>query len=65
MEIKINGEIRQVNAGLTVAALLAGLGIEPKNLAIERNGEFLNEHEYEISLTDGDKLEIVRFVGGG
>ena len=66
MEIKINGETRQVSAGLTVEELLAQLQIENRNLAVEYNGDFLEAADLARTVVQpGDALEIVRFVGGG
>lgn len=66
MEIKLNGETRQAEPGTTIARLLARLGIENRNLAVEYNGEFLESDALDSqTIRDGDTLEIVRFVGGG
>jgi len=66
MEIKLNGEKRQVAEGLTIGQLLAELGIENRNLAVEYNGDFLEDAAIEgQAIRPGDTLEIVRFVGGG
>lgn len=66
MEIKLNGETRQIEPGLTIAGLLGQLGIENRNLAIEYNGDFLEGDAADRqAINDGDTLEIVRFVGGG
>ena len=67
IEIKVNGETRRVEPGLTLAGLLAELGIEPVHLAIEYNEQFLDEQADldGVTLEAGDRLEIVRFVGGG
>ncbi len=66
MEIAVNGERQEVEPGTTIAELLARLGIEPRNLAVEHNGEFVDEGELAAAhLKAGDTLEIVRFVGGG
>lgn len=66
MEIKLNGETRQIEPGETLAGLLARLGIENRNLAIEYNGDFLECDALDSqTIHDGDTLEIVRFVGGG
>lgn len=66
MEIKLNGETREVDAETTIARLLEQLGIQPKNLAVEHNGEFLEEDALERTMVKaGDRLEVVRFVGGG
>ncbi len=66
MEIKLNGETREVDAETTIARLLEQLGIQPNNLAVEHNGEFLEEDALEHTMVRaGDRLEVVRFVGGG
>ncbi len=65
MEIQINGEMRTIDQ-MTVMELVRFLGLDPARLAVERNREIVPKREYEITnLTDGDKLEIVQFVGGG
>lgn len=67
MQIKVNGEAREVGTGLSLQALLESLSIEAKNLAIEHNGTFIEDDAdlAEVALAEGDRLEIVRFVGGG
>lgn len=65
MRIKINGEDREVSSN-TVVDLLEFLGIDPKRVAVELNMEILPKAEYsEKTIADGDKIEIVHFVGGG
>lgn len=66
MEIKLNGKPQTVDGAATVGQLLGQLGIEMRNLAVEHNGDFLDESDLaQATLKDGDTLEIVRFVGGG
>lgn len=67
MQIQVNGEMQEVEPGETVADLLLELGVQPENLAIEHNGEFLDEGAdlSAVELDEDDQLEIVRFVGGG
>lgn len=65
MQIKINGEDREISSK-TVIDLLESLGIDPKRVAVELNMEILPKVEYsEKTIADGDKIEIVHFVGGG
>ena len=65
MRIKINGEDREVSSK-TVTDLLEFLGIDPKRVAVELNMEILPKAKYsEKAIADGDKIEIVHFVGGG
>jgi len=66
MEISLNGELRQFPAPLTVAALIETLGYVGKRIAVERNGEIVPRGRHaEVTLADGDRLEIVVAVGGG
>ena len=66
LTLRVNGEERTVPAGARVTDLLAALGLDPRTLAVERNGEVLRRATLgEIELADGDRIEIVRFVQGG
>jgi thiazole synthase len=66
ISIIVNGEHRRVAAGLTIAALANELGLEPTKVAVERNLEIVPRSTLaDVSLDDGDELEIVHFVGGG
>jgi sulfur carrier protein len=65
VEIQINGERKTVEA-CSVLALLEKLGIDPRRVAIELNLEILPKSDYgTTTLRDGDRVEIVQFVGGG
>jgi thiamine biosynthesis protein ThiS len=66
MILHINGEQREFSDGLTVAALVAQLGMKPDRVAVELNLEIVPRTEWTITtLKNGDKLEVVHFVGGG
>ena len=66
MKVKINGEERQVDDGLTLTALLESLQIRPGRVVVERNRDIVPRDTYDATLiNDGDTLEIVHFVGGG
>ena len=66
MNVTINGEERSFSNGLTLEALLSELGIDPRKVAVERNLEIVSKSTYgETEITDGDKLEVVHFIGGG
>ncbi len=55
-----------MEAPLTVAGLLSALALESRKIAVERNLEIVPKSLYgETNLTDGDRIEIVQFVGGG
>jgi sulfur carrier protein len=67
IQITINGKAREFEATIsTLADLVEKLGLTGKRLAIERNGEIVPKSTFaEVSLQNGDKLEIVGAVGGG
>ena len=62
----VNGETRSLDAPVTVAALIASLGLDRRKVAVERNEEIVPRSAYERTwLASGDALEIVHFIGGG
>lgn len=66
MNLFLNGEPAAAPLGLTVAAFLDRLGLPRKGIAFERNREIVPKSAYDVTvLTDGDRIEIVQFVGGG
>lgn len=66
MDITVNGEERRFEGPMTVAGLLAALELQPRKIAVERNLEIVPKSLFEdTALSDGDKIEIVQFVGGG
>lgn len=66
VSIRVNGEYRRVAAGLTLAQLAADLGLVPEKVAVERNLEVVPRSTLgQVTVEDGDELEIVHFVGGG
>ncbi len=66
MTVTINGEVREVPDGLTVAALLRHLGLVPDRVAVERNLEILPRARWDdTAVEQGDRFEIIHFVGGG
>ena len=66
MQIFVNGKPREVEAGDTVATLLESLGLDPRQLAVERNLELVPRGEHSATpLAPGDRLEVVTLVGGG
>ena len=66
IDVVINGEPRAVNHGITVAGLIADLGLAGKPVAVERNREVVPRAQHASTLlAAGDRLEVVTFVGGG
>ena len=66
MKIWVNGVMKEFNDRLTVTGLLKQLAIQSEQVAVELNLTVLERADYaKTVLKDGDKLEIIRFVGGG
>jgi thiamine biosynthesis protein ThiS len=63
---RINGREVTLDAPTRLLDYLQRIAVDPRSVAVERNGEILQRDEYEnTTLQDGDVLEIVRMVGGG
>ena len=66
MKLLVNGEERAFEGIADVAGLVRALGLDPRKVAVERNLEIVPRSTYAAHrLADGDRLEIVQFVGGG
>jgi thiamine biosynthesis protein ThiS len=66
IQIVVNGEPRAVDGGLTLARLLLDLGLDPARVAVELDRRIVRRAEWEeTAVSDGARLEIVQFVGGG
>ncbi|MEE2567229.1 sulfur carrier protein ThiS [Hyphobacterium marinum] len=66
MQIEVNGETKTVEDGASVAELVDQLGLDARKVAVERNLEIVPKSLYaETALAEGDRIEIVQFVGGG
>ncbi|MBA2447453.1 MAG: sulfur carrier protein ThiS [Chloroflexi bacterium] len=66
IELTVNGKARQLDRSMTLLAFLEANEIDPQVIAVEHNGEIVKRARYaETDLADGDRLEIVRMVGGG
>jgi thiazole synthase len=66
LNVILNGEVRALNAGLTVKTMLETLGLDPAKIAVERNLQIVPRSAYgEIAVAEGDRFEIVHFIGGG
>lgn len=65
-QIQVNGEPRDTQAGTTVADLLRDLDIKPDRVAVEVNLEIVDKGVFaQRSLQEGDRIEIISFIGGG
>ena len=66
MTLTINGESRQFEKLSTLADLIDALGLKGDRVAVELNHSIVSRPDWPATqLQDGDKLEIVHFVGGG
>jgi thiazole synthase len=66
ISIQLNGDARRVAAGISVADLVREIGLEPAKVAVERNLVIVSRSTLaDVFIADGDRLEIVHFVGGG
>lgn len=66
MDIHVNGAPQAVAAETTVQTLLASLGLDEKTVVVLRNDEVVTMDQFgETNLSEGDQIELVRFVGGG
>ena len=66
LRVFVNDEGRLVPVGLTVGDLVSSLGLQPAQVAVERNKVIVRRADYATTrLGEGDRLEIVTFFGGG
>ena len=66
MNLVINGETRIIDSAETLAALIGQLAMKGDRVAVELNREIVSRDRWAATpLKDGDRLEIVHFVGGG
>ncbi len=66
LQIRVNGDSREIADGTTVAGLIEALDLPRDGVAVEVNREIVPRRKHsEHQLADGDDLEIVTFVGGG
>ena len=64
--IHVNGDLRRVTVGVTIAEMLGELGLDARKVAVERNLEIVPRSAFgETRVHEGDQFEIVHFVGGG
>jgi thiazole synthase len=66
LTVTINGQSRQLNGSVNLAELVVQMGLDPAKIAVERNLEVVPRSLYQqTAVADGDRLEIVHFIGGG
>ena len=66
MQLTVNGEPRTFEGLADIAGLVSALGLDGRKVAVERNLEIVPRSAYgRTPLADGDRIEIVHFIGGG
>lgn len=62
----VNGKPREIDVEIDIAAFLQALEIDPRTVAVARNGEVVPRDQHaNVTVREGDSVEIVRMVGGG
>ncbi len=65
MRITLNDEAMEVGGGASIASVLAQSGIPLESTAVEKNGEIVERGRLDEPVQEGDRIIVVRFVGGG
>lgn len=66
MTVIVNGEPRDLAPGSSVSELLEALALNPKTVVAQLNDDIVERGQFDATvIQDGDRLELVRFVGGG
>ena len=66
MQIILNGTEKNFQDQISIATLIRELGLDKRKIAVERNREIVPRTAFNsVSLCEGDKIEIVHFIGGG
>lgn len=66
MRVIVNGQEERIDGDTTVASLLRRLGVQPVRVAVEVNEDVISRKTFDRKkIHDGDRIEIVTFIGGG
>jgi thiamine biosynthesis protein ThiS len=66
LTIRLNGEPHELSGPTSITALLDGLGLDARRVAVEHNFVVIKRDAYGSTMVrEGDEVEIVNFVGGG
>jgi len=66
MKVVINGQEQELPRPMTIAEYVEGLPVPARHVAVAKNGEVVPRHRWpEVTIEEGDVLEVVRMVGGG
>jgi sulfur carrier protein len=64
--LRVNGKPVELDGPTALPDYLGKLGVDPRTVAVEHNGEIIERSAYAtVTLREGDRVEIVRMVGGG
>ena len=66
MRVELNGESKELAEGTTLLSLIEQLSLAPERVAVELNRDIVRRADWPATrLSDGDRVEVVHFVGGG
>ena len=66
MKVRVNGDFKELQQAFKLNELLSSLDVKPNGVAVELNREVIAKEKWpSITISDGDHIEIVHFVGGG
>lgn len=66
MDVVINGERKHITAGVTLLELLNELELDPRAVVVEHNRRIVRRAGLsDVTVAEGDAIELVHFVGGG
>ena len=66
MKITINGETKEITPNTTLSSFIKDMDLNPDTVVAECDGRIIKRDEYDtLVLSDGNVLELIRFVGGG
>jgi sulfur carrier protein len=66
LQIRLNGETKDVDEGTTLLGLIEELSLAPERIAVELNSEVVRRADWPgLRLSEADRVEVVHFVGGG
>ncbi len=66
IRIQLNGTEREITPAVSVRELIVSLDLEPELIVVERNRSILRREQYaDVTVEEGDVIELVHFVGGG
>jgi len=66
MDVVINGERKQITSGVTLLELLRELELDPRAVVVEHNRRIVRRAGLrDVTVAEGDAIELVHFVGGG